>query len=72
VVSHVVGKRLEQLDSTFLATLDGYMQGAREKGAADVAGAALRWFWALCGEGSAVCFCCQPAGCRHAFAYEHP
>lgn len=38
-MSQVVGQRLEQLDSTFLATLDSYLQGARDEGAADVAGA---------------------------------
>lgn len=37
-----MGRRLEQLDTTFLATLDGYIRGASERGAADVAGA-LGW-----------------------------
>lgn len=39
-VAAAVGSRLEQLDGTFLATLDGYIQGASDKGAAEVAG---RW-----------------------------
>lgn len=39
VVAAVVGPRLEQLDGTFLATLDGYIAGAQDKGATDVAGA---------------------------------
>ena len=37
-VAAAVGSRLEQLDGTFLATLDGYIQGASDKGAAEVAG----------------------------------
>ncbi|KAL4855125.1 Granule-bound starch synthase 2 [Chlorella vulgaris] len=37
VVRSVVSVRLEQLDATFLATLDAYIRGAAEKGAADVA-----------------------------------
>jgi hypothetical protein len=38
VVRSVVSVRLEQLDATFLATLDAYIRGAAEKGASDVAG----------------------------------
>lgn len=37
VVSAVVGRHLEQLDSSFLSTLDAYIQGAGDRGAADVA-----------------------------------
>lgn len=39
VVAGVVGRRLDQLDATFLATLDGYIGGAGERGASEVAGA---------------------------------
>lgn len=35
----MVGRHLEQLDSSFLSTLDAYIQGAGDRGAADVAGA---------------------------------
>ncbi|EFN50903.1 hypothetical protein CHLNCDRAFT_55451 [Chlorella variabilis] len=37
VVGAAVGRRMEELDATFLATLDGYIRGASDKGAADVA-----------------------------------
>lgn len=37
-VAAAVGRRLELMDGTFLATLDGYIQGASDKGAAEVAG----------------------------------
>lgn len=36
-VAAAVGRRLELMDGTFLATLDGYIQGASDKGAAEVA-----------------------------------
>lgn len=37
-VATAVGRRLEQMDGTFLATLDSYIQGASDRGAAEVAG----------------------------------
>ncbi|KAL4452405.1 hypothetical protein ABPG75_008067 [Micractinium tetrahymenae] len=48
-----MGRHLEQLDSSFLSTLDAYIQGASNKGAADVAGgtpgaAAGRTFPCMC------------------------
>ncbi|KAI7842787.1 hypothetical protein COHA_003533 [Chlorella ohadii] len=36
-VAAAVGRRLEQMDGTFLATLDSYIQGASDRGAAEVA-----------------------------------
>ena len=42
MVGAAVGRRMEELDATFLATLDGYIRGASDKGAADVAGGAWR------------------------------
>ncbi|PSC68405.1 SET domain-containing [Micractinium conductrix] len=37
VVAAAVGSRLEALDTTFLATLDGYIDGAAQRGASDIA-----------------------------------
>lgn len=34
----MVRRHLERLDSSFLSTLDAYIQGASDRGAADVAG----------------------------------
>jgi hypothetical protein len=42
VVRGAVGRRLDELDSSFLATLDAYIQGAADKCAHDVAGAQRR------------------------------
>lgn len=67
VVREAVGRRLDELDSSFLTTLDAYIQGAADKDAHDVAGAQRRCAAPLplppCAAGAARVCACSPIRC---------